>query len=193
MDLKKWIQKVPRQYWLWILVAVCVIAIVCAILLLGKGCADSTVTGGTPSGAGASGDSSSSQVSGDRDDLYDRNKFSSGYYYLGQASPELKETRITAIVNEMYYTNGGHLFVGLTLGNGTGKTVRLDSLSVKVINGYTDEVIADGYTEDIADSYTIPAGGTNTYSFFIPPEQVKIANDPFEALTFTINALGTAL
>ncbi len=123
--------------------------------------------------------------------LYEMSENTPGHFYDAEAAPELSDDGITAAVNQVYYTNGGHLCVYMTLGNGTDKAIRLDALEVKISNGDTKALIASGYTASVDDSYTVPAGGTNTYTFYIKPEHVKIADDTLEIITYEITATGT--
>ncbi len=122
---------------------------------------------------------------------YEMSENTPGYFYDAEATPELKDDGITAAVNQVYYTNGGHLCVYMTLGNGGDKAIRLDTLEVKISNGKTKELVASGYTAGVDDSYTVPAGGTNTYTFYIKPEHVKITDDTLETITYEITATGT--
>ena len=124
---------------------------------------------------------------------YEMSENTPGYFYDGEATPELKDDGITAAVNELYYTNGGHLCVHMTLGNGADKAMRLDTLEVKISSGDSEALIASGYTAEIDDSYTVPADGTNTYTFYIKPEHVKIADDTLETITYEITAVGTLI
>lgn len=125
--------------------------------------------------------------------LYEMSDNTPGYFYDSEATPELKDDGITAAVNQVYYTNGGHLCVYMTLGNGADKAIRLDTLEVKISNGETEALIASGYTEDIDDAYTVAAGDTNTYTFYIKPEHVKIADDTLETISYEITAVGTLI
>lgn len=125
--------------------------------------------------------------------LYEMSENTPGYFYDAEATPELKDDGITAAVNQAYYTNGGHLCVYMTLGNGADKAIRLDTLEVKISNGDTEELIASGYTENVDDTYTVPAGGTNTYTFYIKPEHVKIADATLETISYEITAVGTLM
>ena len=124
---------------------------------------------------------------------YEMSEDTPGYFYDGEATPELKDDGITAAVNQAYYTNGGHLCVYMTLGNGADKAIRLDTLEVKISNGNTEQLIASGYTKDVDDTYVVPAGGTNTYTFYIKPEHVKIADDTLETISYEITAVGTLI
>ncbi len=123
--------------------------------------------------------------------LYEMSENTPGYFYDAEATPELSDDGITAAVNQVYYTNGGHLCVHMTLGNGTDKAIQMDALEVKISNGETEALIASGYTASIDDSYTVPADGTNTYTFYIKPEHVKIADDTLETIKYEITATGT--
>ncbi len=124
---------------------------------------------------------------------YEMSEDTPGYFYDGEATPELDEDGLTATVNEVYYTNGGHLCVHMTLGNGADKAMRLDTLEVKISNGNSEALIASGYTANIDDTYTVSAGGTNTYTFYIKPEHVKIADDTLQTIGYEITAVGTLL
>lgn len=123
---------------------------------------------------------------------YEMSEDTPGYFYDGEAVPDLKDDGITAAVNEVYYTNGGHLCVHMTLGNGADEAIRLDTLEVKISNSDA-ALVASGYTEDIDDTYTVPADGTNTYTFYIKPEHVKIADDTLETISYEITAVGTII
>ena len=125
--------------------------------------------------------------------LYEMDDNAAGYFYDASAEPEMKDDGITAAVNQVYYTKGGHLCVYLTLGNGADKAMRLDTLEVKISNGETKALIASGYTAAVDDTYAVPANGTNTYTFYIKPEHVKITDDTLETITYEITATGTLL
>ncbi len=171
-----------KWFWLAAILAVCVIVVLCVVLLLGKG------EQGGPDSSGEN----SSQTSDVQDDAYSIRK-NSPHYFLGAIDPELKADSITSVVNEMYYTNGGHLCIKMTLGNGSDKAFKLESLDIKLSNGYTDKVTVDCRVEDLPQDITIPAGGTKSCQVFIEPEQVKEANDSFDAPLFKITANGAAV
>lgn len=122
---------------------------------------------------------------------YEMSANTPGYFYDAEAVPELQDDGITAAVNQMYYTNGGHLCVYMTLGNGTSKAMRLDALQVNLMDQDTKELIAAGFSEEIADTYVVPAGGTNYYTFYISPEHVKLHEHSLESITYEITAYGT--
>jgi SLAP domain-containing protein len=123
---------------------------------------------------------------------YEMSEDTPGYFYDNEATPELKKDGITAAVNEAYYTNGGHLCVKMTLGNGADKAMSLDSLEVKISDD-KETLIASGYTENIDVDYTVPADGTNDYTFYIKPEHVKIADATLETISYEITAVGTLM
>lgn len=157
-------------------------AITCGILLLDK----------TPSEDDSSADGSSQTESVDP---YARDKFSASYYYVGDVAPEMSANRITATVNEMYFTNNGHLCVKLTFGNGTDKTMQVQTVSFEATNGYTQKVIAKISGAEVAlptGDILIPAGGTQQYVLYIAPEDILDKYDTFEAVSFTISVKGTA-
>ena len=124
---------------------------------------------------------------------YEMSESTPGHFVDEYATPELKDDGISAAINQVYYTNGGHLCVWMTLGNGTDKSMRLDELEVKISNADTEELIASGYTAEVDDSYVVPAGGTNTYTFYIKPEHVQITNATLENISYEITAVGTKL
>ncbi len=128
-----------------------------------------------------------------REFSYQMSEETPGHFTNSEATPELQDDGITAAINEVYYTNGGHLCVKMTLGNGAAKKIRLDTLEVEVYTADRENLIASGYTGDVSDSYTIPANGTNTYTFYIKPEHVKIADDTLEAISYEITATRTIL
>lgn len=171
-----------------VIVLVCAIAILTAILLISKNnkANDDMSSGGVVAGE------SSSDVSVEVDEKY-RAASDSAYYMLGLVDPELKENAITSVVNEMYYTNGGYLYMYITFGNGSDKAVELQKLDVEVKNGYTDEMIAEFHTDDVSktiatEGIKISACGTTAYKLYIDPAQVKKAYDDFDAPVFRISA-----
>lgn len=178
------IKKVDKKRLLiGVIVLVCAIVILGAILLISKN--------NKPDGSvGSEGTSSDATVSVDEKYLPASD---SAHYVLGFLDPELKEDAITSVVNEMYYTNGGYLYMHITFGNGSDKAVELQGLDVEVKNGYSNELIAELHTNDVTRSLApqgikISAGGTARYKLYIDPAQVKIAYDTFEAPLFRISA-----
>lgn len=179
-----------NRKWIWLvaIIAVCVIAVLCVVLLLGKG------EQGSPDVSGESSslpESNSSQTSDVPNDAYTI-KQGSAYYFLGAVDLEMKADSITDVVNEMYYTNGGHLCLVMTLGNGSAKAIKLESLDVKISNAETDEVTVDCRVKNFPQDITIPARGTTSCKIYIEPEQVKVADDTFEAPLIKITANGAA-
>ncbi len=124
---------------------------------------------------------------------YEMSEEITGYFYDGAATPELSNEGVTAAINEVYYTKGGHLCVNMTLGNGTNEERRLDSLEVTINNGETGDLIASGYTEEIDETFIITYGGYEGYTFYIKPEHVVIPNDTLSTISNEITAEATAV
>lgn len=123
---------------------------------------------------------------------FERNE-SMSYIVDSSATPELSEEGIKGAVTQAYYTNGGYLCVEMVLSNGLDKPQHLESILVEISNGDTEEKIASGYTDKIAETYTIPAGGTNNYTLYIAPEHVVITDDTLEKITYTITTSGVVV
>ncbi len=122
--------------------------------------------------------------------LYSPSETNTATYYNPEATPALESDGISVAINEIYYTVGGHLAVGMTLGNGTDRSMTLDSLDVSIYNAQ-DALVASGYTESIDEAYRIAAGGYNTYTLYIMPEHVKITTDTLDDLSYQASAVGT--
>ena len=105
----------------------------------------------------------------------------------------MSEEGIKGAVTKAYYTNGGHLCVEMVLGNGLDKPQHLESILVEIHNGDSKKLIASGYTDKVAETYTVPAGGTNVYTLYIAPEHVVIADDTLEKITYTITTSGVVV
>ena len=110
----------------------------------------------------------------------------SSYFLAEDEEPELSAEGLKAAVTEAYYTKGGYLCVKMTLGNGSDKAKHLEDIQVELLNGDTDALIARGFTDKVAEDYVVPANGTNTYTFYISPEHVKISNDPLTIISYNI-------
>ncbi len=128
---------------------------------------------------------------GNKEAQYEMSEENAGYFYDGEAEPALDETGVSAAVNEVYYTKGGHLCVNMTLGNGTAENRRLDSLEVSIYNGKTNKLIAGGYTEDIDKEFIVNANSYAGYTFYISPEHVKINDDTLGTIMYKITAVAT--
>lgn len=116
---------------------------------------------------------------------YARNESFSTYFVDEEAAPELADDGITAAVNQVYYTNKGYLCVSMTLGNGMETEQVMDSIQVKILNE-EDELVASGYTDKVNQKFSIPAGGTTAYTFYISPEHVSITDDPLTTISYDI-------
>lgn len=124
---------------------------------------------------------------------FERDETAETYFLNAEATPELSEEGLTAAVTQAYYTKGDYLCVQMTLGNGLDKDQHLNSIEVKIHNGENDQLIASGYTAEVSESYTVPAKGMNTYTFYISPEHVSIHDDPLTSISYTITAKGTII
>lgn len=113
----------------------------------------------------------------------------SPHYYNTEELPEMSEEGIKGVITEVYYTNDGHLAVHLKFSNAYPTPQKLTSLEVKLSNE-AGEVIATGYTDNIASDYEIPAEDYNTFIFYISPEYVQIKDDPLTVLSYEINTTG---
>lgn len=117
---------------------------------------------------------------------YERDESFTTYFLDNESVPELSKDGIKGVITECYYTNGGYLCVKMLLSNGMGSEQHLDDIMVEINNMETGKTIASGYTDGVADTYTIPDGGTNTYTLYIAPEHVIIRDDSLESLEYTI-------
>ncbi len=119
---------------------------------------------------------------------FDRDE-SKAYFNDMSEMPELNEERVTAAVQQVYYTNGGYLAVKMVLANGADKLKHINSMYVEIRNG-NNAVIGSGSTDQIADTYYIDAGGYNDYVFYISPEYVQIKDDPLTTIYHSITIDG---
>lgn len=108
------------------------------------------------------------------------------YFLDSEAKPELSADGIKAAVTSAYYTKGGHLCVEMLLSNGMATDQHLISIQVEISNTQTEALIAGGYTDGVADTYVVPAGGYNEYVLYISPEHVKIHDDSLAEITYSI-------
>lgn len=120
-----------------------------------------------------------------KSEQFQRDDTRDNYFYVEDATPEMRDDGVTAAVSEVYYTKGGYLCVKLVLGNGTAEGQMLTALEVTLINGDEQEV-AGGYAETPGE-LVIAAGGTDTYTFYISPEHITLQDDPLTALGYTVN------
>ncbi len=120
---------------------------------------------------------------------YERDESFSTWFVDESAQPELSDEGITAAVNEVYYTKGGYLCVKMTLGNGLDDEQYMESIEV-LISDEKENLIAGGKTDKVSDEFFVPAKGTETYTFYIAPEHVKITDASLETISYTITATG---
>ncbi len=124
---------------------------------------------------------------------FERNEKFESWFMDADATPELADDGVTAAVYQAYYTNGGYLAVEMVLGNGTKWEQHPEAISIKLSNGETEKVIADGKTTDVSESYTIPAGENKTYTLYISPEHVLIKDDPLSTISYSITVDAVAV
>lgn len=107
------------------------------------------------------------------------------YFIQSAASPDMEEDRLTAVVNEVYYTRGGYLCIRMKLGNGSDVDKGVDALTVSISNK-DKELIASGYSDAISDDYVVKAGDYNEYTFYVSPEYVEIKDDPLTTIYYSV-------
>ncbi|MBQ1204189.1 MAG: hypothetical protein II363_03795 [Clostridia bacterium] len=118
--------------------------------------------------------------------LFERDETIGSYFVDEEAAPEMVKDGLKAAINKVYYTKGGYLAVEMTLGNGMDKPQHLAGMEVEIVNDDTDEVVAGGSTDDISEKYVVPAGGTNTYRFYISPEHVLVKDDALVNIAYSV-------
>lgn len=107
------------------------------------------------------------------------------YFIQSAASPEMEEDRLTAVVNEVYYTRGGYLCIKMKLGNGSDEDKGVDAITVSVSNE-NKQLIASGYSDAISEDYIVKAGDYNEYTFYVSPEYVEIKDDPLTTIYYSV-------
>ncbi len=125
-------------------------------------------------------------------ELYEQDTTRDSYFLDADAAPELSDDGLTAAVNQVYYTKGGYLCVQMTLGNGLAQDQYMADLEVQIMDK-DENLIGGGYTENIDEDYYVPANGTNSYTFYISPEHVKVNDDPLSSITYSVTASGYTL
>ena len=124
-----------------------------------------------------------------REEQFQRDETRTEYFLAASAVPEMADDGVTAAVAEVFYTKGGYICVRMVLGNGTAHSMELNGMEVVLTNG-EEQQIAGGYA-DITSGITVPAGGTEDYTFFISPEFITLPEDPLTTLGYTINVTAT--
>lgn len=107
------------------------------------------------------------------------------YFIQSAASPDMEADRLTAVVNEVYYTRGGYLCIKMKLGNGSDVDKGVKSITVSVSNE-DKKLIASGYSDAISEDYIVKAGDYNEYTFYVSPEYVEIKNDPLTTIYYSV-------
>ncbi|MBE6778358.1 MAG: hypothetical protein E7541_03125 [Ruminococcaceae bacterium] len=108
------------------------------------------------------------------------------YFSRMDDRPELDPNKVTAVVRQAYYTKGGYLAVEMLLGNGSEKLCHVNSISLEIYSSPSGALIASGSSDQIPTTFTIPAGDTNDFTFYISPEYVQIKDDPLSSLRYSI-------
>lgn len=117
-----------------------------------------------------------------------RDESNAAYYLDETAEPELSADGIKGAVNEIYYTQGGHIAVRMTLGNGTDQHLRLVDIEVK-LEKQDGTLIAGGYAQ-VQSEVVILTNYTTEYTFYIAPEHIQNPVDAFTNINCTITATG---
>lgn len=108
-------------------------------------------------------------------------------YFTNSANmPTLEEERVTAAVQQVYYTNGGYLAVKMLLGNGTDAIRHIDAMYVEIRNG-DGELVGSGSSNEIKQTFYIAADDYEEYTFYIAPEYVAITDDPLSTIRYSIS------
>ncbi len=107
------------------------------------------------------------------------------YFIQSAASPDMEEDRLTAVVNEVYYTRGGYLCIKMKLGNGSDTDKGVDSITVSISNK-DKKLIASGYSDAISEDYVVKAGDYNEYTFYVSPEYVEIKDDALTTIYYSV-------
>ncbi len=123
-------------------------------------------------------------------ETYEQDETRDTYYLDSEAMPELEDDGISAAINKVYYTKGGHLCVEMTLGNGRKFPMQMSALEVQIYNK-EEELIGSGYTSKISENFRLEAGGTEPYTFYISPEYVRITDDPLTEISYSVEATGS--
>ena len=100
--------------------------------------------------------------------------------------PEQADSGMTAVVNEIYYTKNGGLYVLLNVRNNNDTTDTVSKLHFKLYNE-KDEVIAATTTTDVPDDFYIIAGKIKDLELFIPEKYVKIPDDSLSVIAYELN------
>ena len=124
-------------------------------------------------------------VKAEKAEGYARDESFETHFVDEEAAPTLEDDGITAAVNQIYYTQKGYLCVAMTLGNGMKTEQVMDSIQVKIFND-AEELIASGYSNKVNKNFSVPAEGTNTYTFYISPEHVSIKDDSLITISYDI-------
>lgn len=108
-------------------------------------------------------------------------------YYLDNAeTPDLSSTGMTAVINELYYTKNGGMYVLLTLGNGMSTTQHPTKLHLAVYNE-NDALIASTTATEFPDDYFVVDDGYKTIELHIPSKGVKITDDSLNTISYDIS------
>lgn len=107
-------------------------------------------------------------------------------YFLDQADlPEIVTDQVDSVINEVYYTRNGGLYVQMNFGNGYSTARHPTRIQVKLMNG-KNEVIAFAANDQVHEDYYIIEGGYKQYELYIPKKFVEIADDPLSEISYEI-------
>jgi hypothetical protein len=173
-----------RSLWIFVAIAGGVGVLLMAALLLFGG-------KGTPGGAQSptSTTSAATQSTSATQNLLVADP-SAGYYHGGNVRPDLYEEYLTVEIHEMYYTKNDHLYVQMVVGNGKDAPKRLEWVNVKIVNGMTNEVIAEQYVDLSDKGFIVPAEGTMDYTCYVKPINIKKLDDKLDAVVNQITLKG---
>lgn len=107
------------------------------------------------------------------------------FYVDYSESPEVEVGKITGVVNEVYYTKNGGLYVYFNFANGRDTTQHLTKVHFKLYNE-KEQVIAATSTSDFEEDYYIISGNVNSWEMFIPKQFVHIPDDSLEYIIYDL-------
>lgn len=107
------------------------------------------------------------------------------YYVDYSESPEVEEGKMSGVVNEVYYTQNGGLYVYFNFANGRDTTQHITKVHFKLYNE-KEEVIAATSTTDFEKDYYILTGNIKGWEMFIPKKFVQIPDDSLEVIMYDL-------
>jgi hypothetical protein len=107
------------------------------------------------------------------------------YYVDYSEVPEEVEGKVTGVVNEVYYTQNGGLYVYFNFYNGRNTPQRPAKVHFRLYNE-KEQVIAATSTTDIEQDYYILSGNLKGWEMFIPKKFVQIPDDSLEIIMYDL-------